>query len=79
MCELEQELREQREQPIRLPHDPKLPHHSFGAKMISMCCNLAVAVGFRAAERALKIFWEYLGLTTKLPVFETIRTWLMRV
>lgn len=47
--------------------------------MISMCCNLAVAVGFRAAERALKIFWEYLGLTTKLPVFETIRTWLMRV
>lgn len=77
--ELEQELKELREQPIRLPHDPKLANHSFGAKMISMCCNLAMAVGFRAAERALKIFWEYLGRTTKLPVFETIRTWLMRV
>jgi flagellar motor protein MotB len=77
--ELEQELKALREQPLRLPHDPKLPHHSFGAKMISMCCNLAVAVGFRAAERALKIFWEYLGLTAKLPAFETIRTWLMRV
>jgi hypothetical protein len=77
--ELEQERQELREQPIRLPHDPKLAHHSFGAKMISMCCNLAVAVGFRAAERALKIFWDYLGFTTKLPVFETIRTWLMRV
>jgi hypothetical protein len=76
---LEQELTELREQPIRLPHDPKLPHHSFGAKMISMCCNLSLSVGFRGAERALKIFWQFLGLDTKLPVFETIRTWLLRV
>lgn len=77
--ELEQELEELRDQPIRLPDDPNLPNHSFGARMISMCCNLAVSVGIRAAERALKIFWEYLELSTKLPVFETIRTWLMRV
>ena len=27
----------------------------------------------------MKIFWEFLGLSAKLPVFETIRTWLMRV
>ena len=77
--ELERELAELREQPIRLPHDPKLPNHSFGPKMISMCCNLALSVGFRAAEKALKIFWEFLGLSVKRPVFETIRTWLMRV
>ena len=77
--ELEQELEELREQPIRLPHDPKLPHHCFGPRMISMCCNLALSVGFRAAEKALKIFWKFLGLSVKLPVFETIRTWLMRV
>ena len=77
--ELEQELKELREQPIRFPHDPKLPHHCFGPKMISMCCNLALSVGFRAAERALKIFWEFLGWSVKRPVFETIRTWLMRM
>ena len=77
--ELQQELAELTSQPMRLPHDPKLPYHSFGANMISMCCNLAVAIGFRPAENALKIFWEYLGLDTKLPVFETIRTWLQRV
>ena len=64
---------------IQLPDDPKLPYHSFGPRMISMCCNLAMSVGFRAAEKALKIFWEFLGLECSLPRFETIRTWLMRV
>jgi hypothetical protein len=77
--ELEQELADIRAQPIQLPDDPKLPHHSFGAKMISMCCNLSVAIGFRPAEKALEIFWEYLQLDTKRPVFETMRTWLQRV
>ena len=76
---LEQEADRLRDEPIALPEDPKLPHHSFGPKMISMCCNLAMEVGFRAAEKALKIFWEFLGLGGKLPTFETIRTWLMRI
>lgn len=76
---LEQELATLRDQLVQLPHDPKLPHHSFGAKMIAMCCNLAMAVGFRAAEKALKILWEFFGLNDELPVFETIRTWLMRM
>lgn len=77
--QVEHELTEAREQPIQLPHDPKLPHHCFGAKMISMCCNLALSIGFRKAERALEIIWDYFQLNSKLPVFETIRTWLMRV
>ena len=76
---LEQELGELRDQPIVLPFDPKLRHHSYGSKMVSMCCNLAKAIGFRPAENALKIFWEYLGLETNVPVYETIRTWLQRV
>lgn len=76
---LEAEVAILRDQPISLPHDPKLPHHSFGPKMISMCCNLAMAVGFRAAEKALKILWEFFGLSCAVPVFETIRTWLMRI
>lgn len=76
--ELEKTLTSLREQTIRLPDDPKLPHHCFGPKLISMCCNLAVAVGFRAAEKALKIFFDFLQIETKLPTFETIRTWLKR-
>lgn len=76
---LEQEVSILRDLPAQLPHDPKLPHHSFGPKMISMCCNLALAVGFRAAQKALKILWEFFGLNDELPVFETIRTWLMRI
>lgn len=77
--ELEQELGELRDQPIVLPHDPKLRHHCYGSKMISMCCNLAKTIGFRPAENALKIFWEHLGLETKVPTHETMRTWLQRV
>lgn len=79
-CQAQQdELAELAEQPHRLPHDPKLPHHCFGSKMISMCCNLASTVGFRAAEKALEIFRDFLGLSDRIPAFETIRTWLMRV
>ena len=76
---LQQELTEAKNQPLRLPEDPKLRNHCYGAKMISMCCNLSKTIGFRPAEKALKIFWKYLGLETKLPVFETMRTWLQRV
>jgi hypothetical protein len=50
--------------------------------MISMCCNLAISTGFRAAERAIQIFWEFLSLDRldhRVPKFETIRTWLMRI
>ena len=74
-----EEIEELRETPVRLPHDPKLPYHSFGPKMISMCCNLASTVGFRAAVAALEIMWDFFEVDSKLPTFETIRIWLMRV
>lgn len=75
----QEEIEELREATVCLPYDPKLPHHSFGPKMISMCCNLASTVGFRAAEKALEIMWEFFEVDRKPPSFETIRTWLMRV
>ena len=74
----EQEIEELREAAVCLPQDPKLPYHSFGPKMISMCCNLASTVGFRAAEKALEVMWEFFEVDSKPPSFETIRTWLMR-
>ena len=73
------EIENLRKETGRLPHDPNLAHHSFGPKTIAMSCNLALTVGFRAAERALKIFWDFCNADWKLPHFETIRTWLMRV
>jgi hypothetical protein len=76
---VQQELTELHERPIRFPHDPNLPHHSHGAKMISLCCNLARAVGFRGANRVLNIFREELKWEIDTPTHETIRVWLMRL
>lgn len=65
--------------PCRLPDDPPLELHKFGARMICLAVNLAKVVGLRPAERALKIFWEWLGIEEPLPDWTTIRLWLMRL
>lgn len=62
----------------RLSVDPLLTNHNFGAKMISMCLELAKAVGFRAAESVLKIVTQWLDTEIKVPHWTTIRTWLCR-
>ena len=67
------------ETPMQLPDDPNLPHHSFGATMISVCVRLACAVGLRASEQVLKIFIEAFGIDEKIPNWTTIRTWLCRL
>lgn len=66
------------DQPVRLPSDPKLPHHCFGPKMISMCIEIACAVGFRPAEKVLEIVFDTFGILDKTPQWTTIRTWLCR-
>ena len=68
-----------RNQPPSLPDDPRLPHHSYGPKMISLCVNLARAIGLRPAETALQIVFDWLDVITKVPDWTTIRTWLCRV
>lgn len=62
-----------------LPDDPALPNHCYGARMISLCVNLATTVGLRAAEAALKLFFDWIGVSTKVPDWTTIRGWLCRV
>lgn len=71
-----QRLRQQR---LELPHDPPLPHHEFGAKMISVCVNLARTIGLRPTVTCLKIVCDWLDVTGRLPDWTTVRTWLMRV
>ena len=68
-----------RNQPPSLPDDPRLPLHSYGPKMISLCVNLARSIGLRPAETALQIVFDGLDVTTKIPDWTTIRSWLCRV
>ena len=47
--------------------------------MISLCLNLAKAIGFRPTETALKIVFDWLGIDAKVPSFDSIRVWSCRV
>jgi hypothetical protein len=67
-----------RKQPVSLPEDPPLPHHTFGPRMISLCVNLARRIGLRAIADVLAVFLEWLGVSVKLPTWSCIRTWLLR-
>lgn len=86
LCDLQNRLRKLETEnrrlvaaPCRLPDDPPLESHKYGLRMICLAINLARVVGLRPSERALKIFWEWLGIEQPLPDWTTIRTWLMRL
>lgn len=74
--ELEGERRAGR---LCLPADPPVGSHGYGARMVCLSVALAQAVGFRGAERVLRIVFEWLGVEVKLPSFTTIRHWFQRV
>ena len=78
VAQLRAENQRQRQQPPVLPHDPPLPYHKFGPKMISVCVNLARAIGLRPTVTCLQIVFDWLGVTGRLPEWTTVRTWLMR-
>lgn len=63
----------------RLPDDPPLGTHGYGARMISLCVNVAQKVGLRAAQVVLRIVFEWLGLEQQIPNWSTIRGWMQRV
>lgn len=76
---LEAENRRLAAAPCHLPDDPPLESHKYGLRMICLALHLARVIGLRPSERALKIFWEWLGIEQPLPHWTTIRTWLMRL
>jgi hypothetical protein len=47
--------------------------------MVSLCVNLARKIGFRATEKVLTIFFDWLGVSQKIPSFTGIRSWMQRV
>lgn len=75
----EAEVERLKSQPVRLPSDPPLPKHQYGARIISLCVNLARKVGLRATPVVLRIVWNWLGVKAKVPHWTTVRGWLQRV
>lgn len=67
-----------RQQPITLPSDLPLPHHTYGPKMISLCLSLCKEVGFRPAETAIKIIFDWLQIQTRIPTWHSMRSWACR-
>ena len=78
-AELQIENQLLQQQPCVLPHDPVLRGHEFGPKMISLCVNLAMKAGLRASINCLEIVMDWLDADIRLPVWTTVRTWLMRL
>jgi hypothetical protein len=77
--QLEADQRTRAEQPLRLPDDPPLGTHGYGARIISLCVNLAQKIGLRATETTLQIFFAWLGIPQNVPHWTTIRNWMQRV
>ncbi len=76
--QLHLENQQLRQQPICLPSDLPLPHHSYGPKMIALCLNLARKIGFRPTVTALEIIFSWLAIEAKIPTAESIRGWACR-
>lgn len=80
LCErYQQENQQLRQQPIKLPGELPLPHHTFGPGLIALCLNLAKRIGFRTTTTALRIVFDHLGLKEDVPHHDSIRNWMCRV
>lgn len=53
--------------------------HCFTATVIALCINLAKAIGFRRAQRALEVVVNALNLPVKIPSHDAIRNWTCRL
>lgn len=53
--------------------------HHFAARMIALCIDLALQIGFRAAERTLKVLAQELNWNIEMPSYSTIRNWASRM
>jgi len=71
--------RDQARQSLHLPEDPPLGTHGYGARMITLAINVSRSVGLRGAVRALRVFFQWLGIKQAIPSRTTIRNWLQRL
>jgi hypothetical protein len=64
---------------VVLPEDPPVGAHGYGPRMVTLAVNLARLVGLRGAARAIKAFFEWLGIKRKVPHWTAMRNWLGRL
>lgn len=55
--------------------DRPLPGHQFGVKMIALCCQLCLLIGFRATPKVLQCVSDAFDLQLKIPSRDTVRNW----
>lgn len=77
-CRLKTEKRIAEQSARPLPPDPPVGKHGYGARMIALSVNLTQAVGFRGANRAAKVFFDWLGVEQSIPDATSIRNWTLR-
>lgn len=77
VSQLELELAQPRPATLPLGEAPRGQH--YGAGMIALCVNLAREIGLRAAVRALRVVFDWLGATAEIPSYQTIRLWMQRI
>ena len=59
--------------------DLPIAGHQFAGKMVALCINLALQIGFRPARRALQTVFDALRVNIKVPSHDAIRNWTCRV
>lgn len=54
-------------------------NHTFGARMIALCVNLANRIAFRAVPETLSMVFEALGISIKVPSHDSVEHWCKRI
>ena len=75
----ELEIERARPQPCTVPLGDPPRGQQYGEGLIALSVNLARRIGLRPTEHALPIFFQWLGVPTRLPKYPTIRLWMQRI
>ncbi len=70
---------EKQQTTCRLPADPPVGSHGYGARMVCLAVELAKTVGLRPASRVLEIMFDWLDVKQEVPCPTAIRNWLQRL
>ena len=64
---------------VQMPQDHPAAGQQFGPRMIELGINMAREIGIRRAVRALRLFFQWLKVDTRIPSKDTIRCWMQRL
>ena len=77
VSEFERQLAQPR--PVTLPLGDVPRGQQYGAGMVTLCVNLARKIGLRPVVRALQVVFDWLGVETEIPRYQTICLWMQRI